>query len=338
MKPETIVIIPNFNGIAHLEECLSSIFNQSYKRFKVLLIDDFSSDKSLDFVKINFPKMEIIKLNSNSGFTKSMNIGIIYSIKKYSPKYISLLNNDTRVDKDWLKYLVNAIKRDDKIAAVASNMLFYENPEIINSQGAIGNFIGIYHDINIYKRNKEIKENKIEIIAPCFGATIISVDLLKKIGLPDEDYFSYYEDVDWGLRANIFGFRIIFEKNAIVYHKGSATWKKFNFRKIYLCRRNSLLTIIKNYEFKNLVKVFLPFLTYSFMFSVGQIVNHKFQDGKIRKINEKSSSYLESLKYASISLSSIIWNLSNLSKTLKKRREIQKKRKIKDREIFHKYF
>ncbi|MFQ5531706.1 MAG: glycosyltransferase family 2 protein, partial [Candidatus Nanoarchaeia archaeon] len=135
MKPETVVLIPNFNGEHHLRECLNSLLAQTYKRYKIILIDNGSADGSVNYVKENFSEVEIIKLDKNYGFSFSVNKGIFYSMVNYKPEYIVVLNNDTRVDKGWLHYLVKSIKSDEKIVSVASNMLFYDNPSVINSHG-----------------------------------------------------------------------------------------------------------------------------------------------------------------------------------------------------------
>lgn len=313
---ETVIIIPNFNGEEHLRECLSSIDKQSYKNFAVIFIDDGSTDGSVQFIKNNFKDVEIISNKENMGFTGSINRGILHSIKKYSPSYIALLNNDTRVDADWLKNLAKAIESEDKIAGAASNMFFYDNPDIINSQGGMCNFIGIGKDINFGKNKNDIKKTQKYILSPCFGACMINVKYLDKIGLPDERYAAYCEDLDWGMRANILGYKIIFEKNSVVYHKGSSSYGKNISKKVYLCKRNSLCTIIKNYEAKKMALGVLLTLLYYPIFSAGQFLNLK---------SEKNISFADRVKCSLVPYSGILWNVLNLKETLLLRKNLWQK-------------
>lgn len=250
---ETIVIIPNYNGLPHLKECLPSLENQTYKKFKIIVVDDGSSDNSVEFLKNNHSQTEVLRLQANGGFANAVNAGINYATQTYSPIYIALLNNDTKIDQNWLKLLIESMDSEKNVASVASNMLFWDSPGVINSHGGMCNSIGIGKDINFGRKNLNINIQKY-VLSSCFGATLLKADALSAIGLLDKRYFAYYEDLDWGMRANIFGYKIIFDERAIVYHRGSATFKNREYEKIYLCLRNSLCTIIKNYQLKNLLK------------------------------------------------------------------------------------
>lgn len=321
MKPETVVLIPNFNGEHHLRECLNSLLAQTYKRYKIILIDNGSADGSVNYVKENFSEVEIIKLDKNYGFSFSVNKGIFYSMVNYKPEYIVVLNNDTRVDKGWLHYLVKSIKSDEKIVSVASNMLFYDNPSVINSHGGTCNFIGDGFDINIFKKMKSVNNFRIDILFSCAGATIIRANALSEIGFFDERYFAYSEDLDWGWRANIYGYKVIFEEKAIVYHKMGSTMNSKPELKEYLCKRNALCTIIKNYELKTLTKVipflFLNYFTYPFWVLINKRI----------PLNKK-------IKFITIPLKSVIWNIKHVEKTLSMRKEIQEKRVVDDSRLF----
>lgn len=320
MKIETVVLIPNLNGKNHLKECLSSLFKQSYKKFKIILIDNNSIDNSVEYVKENFPNTDILQLNENQGFAKAINLGIRYSIKKYNPKYIALLNNDTKVDKNWLFYLTKSIESENKIAAVTSNMLFYNNPKMINSQGGACNIIGNCYDINIFKKIKDIKKFQKKVFYACGGAMLLKTIFLKNIGVFDGRYFTYCEDLDWGWRANLCGYKIIFCEKAEAYHKGSAYWKKFPLEKEYLCKRNSLCTIIKNYELKTLIKI-SPFLFWNYIsYPIWALINKKIP-------------FKEKTKFVLIPLKSVIWNIKNIKKTLKLRKNVQSNKKLENSSI-----
>jgi len=332
MTYETIILIPNYNGKEHLEECFSSLLNQSYKKFKIILIDDASTDDSIDYTRKRFPNINILAFNKNQNFAKSINRGIRFSIEKFNPKYIALLNNDTRVDKDWLKNLVKSIESEKKIAAVASNMILYSQQEIINSHGAKFNFL-YGKDLNFLKKQNQIKEFPKEVLSSCFGATLIKTECLNKIGLTDGRYTAYFEDLDWGWRANIYGYKIIFEKDAIVYHKLGSSWKNRNLKKMYLCVRNSLCTVIKNYETLTMLAI-MPLLgIYLFGFSIAYLIDVKVENNKISRVYKEKTNFIKRLRYSIIPLKAIIWNMRNLKQSLKLRKEIQLKRKISDSKI-----
>jgi len=330
-----VVIVPNFNGLEHLLECLTSLFNQSYKKLKIILVDDCSTDNSINFVKNNFPNIDILALSCNQGFAKAVNLAIVYAREKYQPKYLAIINNDTKADKDWLRRLVVAIELEKNIVAVASNMFFYDRPEIINSQGGKFTFNGYGLDINFNKRFSEIKNTQKYILASCWGATLIKNEAFDIVGLLDESYYSYFEDLDWGYRANLLGYKIIFEPSAVVYHKGSATWKKYQFKKIFLCRRNSLYTILKNYEFKNIVKSFpLIFFDYFVLYCLGYLFNIKLENGRLIPLFSQKELFIKRFKFLIIPFLSFYYSLINLPKIIKLRRKIQPMRRVPDKEIF----
>ncbi|MFA6227375.1 MAG: glycosyltransferase family 2 protein [Candidatus Paceibacterota bacterium] len=322
MRIETVVIIINYNGIEHLAECFESLENQSYKNFKIILIDNASTDNSVSFVENNFPDTDILLNTKNYGFPEPVNSAIRHAIKDYSPKYLTFLNNDTKVDKEWLKNLIFSIGLEDKIAAVSSNMFSYDRPELIDSQGGSCDFIGEGTSINFRKEKDSVNIMRKEVLFPCFGAAIIKASLLEEIGYLDDRYFSYHEDLDWGWRANLLGYKVVFEDKAIVYHKGSATWKKYELKKIYLCKRNSLCTIIKNYELKNLLLALGLTLVRSITFFGGQLINKR-----------EDISFLGKLRIAFAPFYAFIWNFSNLRETLRLRKIIQCKRIVGDDNI-----
>lgn len=319
MKVETTVLIPNYNGKEHLKECLTSLRKQSYSKFKVILLDNNSTDSSSQYVKNNFPEVDVLSFDKNHGAIVN-NKGIEYSLRKYRPKYISILNNDTKTDKDWLKHLVQSIEAEKRIAAVASNMLFYDNPDMINSQGCTCTSIGDGYDINMNRKLEDSLENHSEVLYASTGAILIKASALRKIGVFDDRYFIYSEDLDWGWRANMLGYKIIFSEKAMVYHKGSAYWKHKPLKKEYLCKRNALSTIIKNYELRTLLKI-SPRLFWNYAtYPIWVFISKNVHPG-------------ERIRFALIPLKSASWNIINLKTTLKLRTKVQNARKAGDSEI-----
>ncbi len=326
---ETVVIIPTFNAWHLLKPCLSSLRNQTYKCFKILVVNDGSNEETINKIKTFFPMVKTLNFKKNAGFSQTINKGIRYAIKKYSPYYLALLNNDTKAEKNWLQNLVDCIE-SEQAAAVASNMLFFKNPETINSQGGTINWNGDGYDVNFGKMRKEVEEERRLVLGICFGGALIRAEVFQKVGLPDERYYSYYEDLDWGWRANILGYKMYFEPEAILHHHGSASWENKTLKKVYLIKRNALTSALKNYELKNIpLRIFYIMIGYSlFFFDHLTLLINDLRQRKGKK------TFKENVDYLFIPLRAITWNIFNLPKTLSLRNRIQKVRKISDKEIF----
>jgi len=237
---ETVVLIPHYNNKHILDECLSSLREQTYRNFKTVVVDDGSTDDSVNYLKEKFPEVDVLALNKNSGFAKAVNAGIRYILKKYNPLFLAPLNNDTRVDQNWLAALLKRARSNEKIAAVTSNMLFYNHQNVINSQGGTLDWNGDGYDVNFGIGRDKGKRESGPVLSACWGAALINADALKEVGLLDEAFKAYFEDLDWSWRANILGYRILFEPAAVVYHKHSASYQGAPYQKLYLCKKNAL--------------------------------------------------------------------------------------------------
>jgi len=252
----TSIIIVNWNGKHHLDVCLSSIFNQTYKDFNVIFVDNGSTDDSVEYVKNNFSEVNIIECKKNYGFAEGNNIGIRQALKNPEVKYIVTLNNDTETDKDWLKQLIEVAEKDEKIGAVSSKMLFFNQRNVIDSAG---DFLLPDSLKAVTRGYKQEDKGQFEKVEECFsaraGAALYSREMLEEI-YSDSDYFdsnffAYIEDTDLSIRARLKGWKILFAPQAVVYHKVASTTKKMSyiFRRYY-SGRNRLFTAIKNYPVK----------------------------------------------------------------------------------------
>ncbi len=246
MTPKVLIIIVNWNGKEYLNDCLRSVFNQSYENFKVILVDNGSTDGSIEFVKKIYSDVEIIPLDKNYGFAKGNNIGIEKALKDEKVQYIVLLNNDTKVEPQWLEELVKVAKSDEQVGSCQPKMLSLANPKMIDALGisitknggAIQDGYGI-EDTGQYNQVKEV-------FGACAGAALYKREMLSRIGLFDEDFFAYYEDVDLALRARLAGWKCMYVPKAVAYHRHSATVGKTSSFKIYFLERNRYYYIIKN--------------------------------------------------------------------------------------------
>ena len=253
------VIIPNYNGIAYIENCLASLKNQSFKDFLVMIIDNASEDGSRELIKEKFPEMMLVELSQNFGFSRAVNEGI----KRAKSEYIILLNNDTKAEVDFVEQLLFTIEKDEKIFSVGAKMLQMHKPELIDDAGdlycALGWAFALGKDRKKYRYEKEA-----EVFSACGGAAIYRRDLFEQIGYFDEFHFSYLEDVDVGYRAKIMGYRNCFTPKAVVYHAGSATTgSRYNSFKVRLAARNSWYVIYKNMPTLQII-MNLPFFLIGF--------------------------------------------------------------------------
>lgn len=302
--PKISIIIPNWNGLKYLKKCLKSVFVQTYKNYEVIVVDNNSTDNSKEWIKENFHKVQIIANSTNYGFAESINIGI----KKAIGDYVVILNNDTKVDELWLQKLVEVADSNNKIGMVAC-LIFYPDHQI-NSAGLILGKNGcVYNRGIILEKDKfEIKE---EIFGPCGCAALYKKEMLKEIGLFDPKYFAYYEDVDLAFRARLCGWKCIYTPEAIIYHHCSKTTKKLGSFKInILAERNKIWTIIKNWPVEFILK-------YSLFILLHEIIRIILYPG---------------------ALIGIFKAFLGIKPIILERQNIQKKRKIKFRELNQFFF
>ena len=249
------VVIVNWNGERYLEGCLSAVLAQTYPSFEVLLVDNGSTDGSVERVAESFPDVRIIQNEKNLGFAAGNNIGV----RATSGEVVATLNNDTRADPRWLEELVAAMQGQEMVGMAASKMLFAHRPEIINSTGICLDPAGIAWD----RRGGEVdaieESGPTEVFGPCAGAALYRRAMLDRVGLFDEDFFCYLEDVDLAWRARLMGWRCLYVPTARVHHVHSGTGQEGSPFKNYLLGRNKVWTIIKNYPSPELF-FFLPII------------------------------------------------------------------------------
>lgn len=240
------IIIPNYNGEPHLKECLDSLREQTYKNFSILIVDNNSKDNSVKFIKQEYPEVELLLMPTNTGFSKAINEGIKHSLKDKEIKYIILLNNDLKCDKNFVLELLECMKLKD-VGFVASKMLNYYDPSLIDAAGDGFNRWG--HPVGIGSNQKDSEKYNYSKYVPgaCAGAAAYRRELFEKVGLFDEDFYAIFEDVDFNLRAQLLGYKCFYTPKAICYHKRGATINQNHNLHIYLCERNLVLLRLKNY-------------------------------------------------------------------------------------------
>ncbi len=249
------VVIPNYNGREFLKECLDSLRGQFYSEYEIIIVDNGSSDGSKEYIREFYSYVRLVELDKNYGFSYAVNRGIEAS----AGECIALLNNDTKVDSNWLYSLYSVIQKDERVFSVGSKMIRFDDTNIIDDAGEEYNILGWAYQLgagkSINKYNSEY-----EIFANCGGAAIYSKTILDKIGYFDESFFAYMEDIDIGYRALINGYKNIYAPSAKVLHIGSGTsGSKYNNFKARLVARNNVWVPYKNMPILQYI-INLPFL------------------------------------------------------------------------------
>lgn len=253
----TAVVIPNYNGINYIADCLNSLKGQSIANFDVIVVDNHSTDGSKDEILCNFSWVKCVQRIENGGFSVAVNDGIRLA-KECGAEFVILLNNDTVVDSEFVERLVSAIEADRNCFSVQAKMLSMRDKNVIDDAGDFYTVLGWAYARGkgkcAAKYNKESK-----IFASCAGAAIYRTDIFDEIGYFDEAHFAYLEDIDIGYRANLYGYYNKYEPQALVYHAGSASsGSRYNEFKIRLAARNSVILIYKNQTILQQILHFMP--------------------------------------------------------------------------------
>ena len=244
------IIIPNYNGGDLLYNCIDSIYkNISIKDFEIIVVDNGSTDNSINRVKSNFQNVEIISSNSNLGYSGGCNLGATHA----SGKYLLFLNNDTEHSNEWIEKLVYFLDSNSKIAAVQPKILNIHNKKLFDYAGGAGGFIDkfcfpfvqgrIFHTL---EEDHNQYNNPSRIFWASGAAFMIRSNIFKTLEGFDKVYFSYMEEIDLCWRAQAMGYKIYSVPDSFVYHYGKQTIKENTIKSHYLNHRNSWILFFKN--------------------------------------------------------------------------------------------
>ncbi|MCD6460829.1 glycosyltransferase family 2 protein [bacterium] len=284
------IVIPNYNGAELLEKCIESVYLSDIDFFEVIVIDNGSSDESVDLIEKKYPDVKIEKFKKNTGFAVACNAGI----KKSDGEFIFLLNNDVELEKSCISTLYDVLRTQSVVAMVCPKMLMDSKRSYIDAAGDALTIGGA-----AYNRGHNLKDEgqygKEEIVfGVCAGAALYRKKIFDKIGLFDEDYFAYMEDVDFNLRANLSGYKCKYIPDAVCYHKGNATFGFFSPKHIFYTNRNTVFFILKYYR----LSWILEHLTV--------IINHQIKMARLCSGTGRGWSFLKSRLGAIIKLPKMI--------------------------------
>lgn len=245
---EVTVIIPNYNGREMLENCIKTLEKQTCRDFKLLVVDNGSTDGSADIHPLGLA-FELIALSENTGFCGAVNTGI----RRTDTPYFILLNNDTEADPRFVEELLLAIKKSPRLFSCGAQMLDYRRRDLLDNAGDLYTVLGWAVARGKGKPAASFADPQ-NVFSCCGGAAIYRTDAAKQLGLFDEAHFAYLEDVDLGYRAKIMGYQNRYIPSAKVFHIGSATTgTRYNEKKVFLAARNTVFVLYKNMPFLQLL-------------------------------------------------------------------------------------
>ena len=318
--PKISVIIVNYNGKTLLEKCLESLFKVNYDNFEVILVDNNSTDETVDFITKNYPSIILIKLDSNKGFAEPNNIGA----KIAKGEHLLFLNNDTIVTPNFISELVKIMENDTKVAICQSLLLKLDGS--VDSSGDFIDNLGVVY-------NSKTKTDEIREISSARGASmLVRSFIFKKLDGFDKNFFVSFEDVDLGWRTWIFGYRVFLAPKSIVYHLGGTTIKKIKSDIAFHGFKNQLSMKITNFEphlaIKNMIKFFI-------IYGIRELkiwFDYKIY-GKTKLSSTKYENNIASNPSFKIIFNSIWWIICNQKYLTRKQRKVNSTRKVSTKQL-----
>ncbi len=220
MMPRTAIIVLNWNGLSDTLDCLASLQRLDYPDYEVVVVDNGSSDGSVEEIQAQFPAATLIANEKNLGFTGGNNAGLRHALAQ-GVDYALLLNNDTKVAPDFLQHLVKTAEADPQVGIAGPTIYYHERPDLIwSAGGAIDWKRGKTWMVGLNEPDTGqfgIAPREVDFVTGC--ALLAKRAVLEQIGLLDERFFAYYEETEWCVRARQAGFKIIHVPQARVWHK-----------------------------------------------------------------------------------------------------------------------
>lgn len=307
-KPKVSIIVSNFNGIqlGLIQNCVNSLIEPGYQNWELIVVDNASTDDSVEYLQKKFKKLDncFIVENSSNMYSRGLNLGG----KKASGKYLAYFNNDTEITENYLGNLVKAFEENKKLAIAQGKLVNYYKRNIIDSAGETMDIYGNPITLGIGEKDLQQYDQTDEILSASGSACMIQKRFFEKIGGYDPDFGIGYEDMDLALRARRLGYKIQRFPSAVVYHKRAATdlapfikvKVKWHFNK------NRIIIMIKNYPVKLLFKTLpITLLLYLGIAFYEWLIRRNWQIGWLR-------------------INSIFWCIFNLPIILASRYSINK--------------
>lgn len=317
MKPLVSIIILNYNGEHFLKDTLIALKNTSYQPIEVIIVDNASTDDSLNIIR-QFDFVTLIESKENLGFAEGNNVGI----RKAAGKYICLVNNDLKVTPGWLDPLIDFLENHPDYAAVQPKILSWQDETLFEYAGGAGGFLDRYgypftrgRILRYCEKDLGQYDSAARIFWASGACFCLRKDVIDKVGLLDKDFFLHQEEVDWCWRMNLAGFKIAAIPSSVVFHHGGGALNYGSPVKLYFNYRNNLAMLLKNMEIITLLSI----LPVRLLLDFGAIF-HNIVQGKLKNTWSIIRGYFSILR--------------NSKAILTKRRTVQNKiRVIKDSDL-----
>ncbi|HVC36214.1 MAG TPA: glycosyltransferase family 2 protein [Candidatus Dormibacteraeota bacterium] len=297
------VVVLNWNGKESLAACLESLLVQSMPA-TVIVVDNGSTDGSLEFLNSNYPQVDVVVNKKNLGFAGGVNSGIARA-QELAVDYLALLNNDATAEQDWLAGLVDCLNSNSRVG-IATCKLLDAKGEHIDSTGDYYTNWGLPYPRGRGEDDLTKYDHLTSVFAASGGASLFRMSMLQQIGLFDQDFFAYYEDVDISFRAQLAGWKIAYVPSAVVYHQIGATSSKIKGFTTYQTIKNLPWLLIKNVPRKYLWRVLWRFKLAYLLFLVSAVVRGQ----------------------GWVAIKGLVVSLALTPKKLVERRRLQKSRKV----------
>jgi GT2 family glycosyltransferase len=320
--PLISTVILNWNGKAYLRPCLQSVKGQTYPNIEMILVDNGSTDASVEYIKNLFPDLRLLVNRKNMGYGAGNNRGI----QEARGRYIFVLNSDTELETGCVEALWTCIETDQEMGVTTPKILLYDKKDIIDAAG-----LTVYPDgLSIGRGRLEPQERYTQREEVFFGSGCASLyrrEMLNEIGLFDADFFAYAEDTDLGWRARLSRWKAFYVPEAVVYHHHSKEFGAYSPMKAFLVERNRIWVAWKNFPLP--ILCLWPFYTLwrYFYQGFGAMVGR----GASGRFGRESSPLL----LVTILIKAYLSGLIGLPGILRKRKDVQSKKKISNQECYY---
>lgn len=242
--PKVTIVIVNWNGERFLERCLAALMAQTVTPHEIILVDNASTDGSLEVVR-RFPSVRLLPQDSNTGFARGNNLAI--NAAAADSVWIALLNPDTFPEPRWLEECLLSAQRNPQFNFFGSKLVNASAPLLLDGAGDAYHVSGLVWRTGHGIPASALDEFEREVFSPCAAAALYRRSALLDVGGFDEDFFCYVEDVDWGFRLRLAGYRCLYVPKSVVHHVGSGTTggKNSDFS-VYHGHRNLVWTFVKD--------------------------------------------------------------------------------------------
>ncbi len=245
MSPRVDIIIPTHNGREHLTVCLPALGKQTFQDFRIIVVDDASTDDSAGYLATAFPGVVVVRLERNVGLAVAINEALSHS----RADLVAFLNNDTEPEPGWLAALVDAMDRYPEAGAAASKLRLFDRRDHLHSAGDTFSVRGVPGNRGVWQRDTGQFDHEEEVFGACAGAALYRRAALNEAAridgqVLDPGFFMYCEDVDLNWRLRLLGYPVIYVPDAVVYHRLSATGG--GTLASYYVARNTIAVLVKN--------------------------------------------------------------------------------------------